>query len=136
MTSPINTTLASDLAPVQKPVSLRGASALSEKTPVQQATELKEAYGQFVGETFFGQLLKSMRATVGEPAYFHGGHAEEQFQARLDQQVAQDLAVGGGGFSDEMFESSFPREAALLRQADGAGATGSSLAELDTFRRR
>jgi hypothetical protein len=60
------------------------ANAPHSTGDVKQARELKEAFTQFVGETFFGQMLKSMRQTVQEPAYFHGGMAEEQFQARLD----------------------------------------------------
>lgn len=136
MISPINTTIASDLKPVEKPASLQRNAALVEKTPVEQAKELKEAFGQFVGETFFAQMLKSMRANVGEPAYFHGGHAEEQFQARLDQQIAQELATGGGGFSDQLFESSFPREAALIGQVESENEQASSLSQLDSLRRR
>ena len=136
MISPINTTIASDLKPVEKPLSLERNAAFTEKTPAEQAKDLKEAFGQFVGETFFAQMLKSMRATVGEPAYFHGGHAEEQFQARLDQQIAQELASGGGGFSDQLFESSFPREAALLREVENGPEQASPLSQLDSLRRR
>lgn len=136
MISPISTTIATDLAPAQKPTALQRNPALIEKSPTEQAKELKEAFGQFVGETFFAQMLKSMRATVGEPAYFHGGHAEEQFQARLDQQIAEELASGGGGFSDQLFESSFPKEAALLERTANESANESPLSQLDSLRRR
>lgn len=99
---------------------------------LDQAKARKEAFGQFVGETFIGQMLKSMRQTVGEPAYFHGGSAEKQFQARLDAQIAQDLATSGpDGLAEELFASSFPAEAALLEQHEAASLEG-----LDALRRR
>ncbi|CAL1151170.1 unnamed protein product [Cladocopium goreaui] len=72
-------------------------------------------------------MLKSMRQSVGEPAYFHGGMAEEQFQARLDQQMAADLAAGQGAtFADSLFETDHPEAAALLAAADKETAAASS----------
>lgn len=119
-------------------LSLQGAKPGTD-TAVQDARELKEAYQQFVGETFFGQLMKSMRQTVGEPAYLHGGMAEEQFQARLDQQIAQDMAAtGSNGLADELFASQFPEQAKLLADQPSEGNAGTSnlLRGLDTLRRR
>ena len=55
-------------------------------------TKLRETFNQFVGETFFTQLIKSMRTSVGEPAYFHGGRAEEVFQGQLDQMLSEEFA--------------------------------------------
>jgi Rod binding domain-containing protein len=71
--------------------------------------ELREKFSQFVGETFFGQMLKSMRATVGKPAYFHGGRAEEAFQGQLDQTLSQHMTKASASrFADPMFERQFP----------------------------
>jgi peptidoglycan hydrolase FlgJ len=68
-------------------------------------TELRKAFDQFVGEAFYGQLLGAMRQTVGKPAYFYGGRAEEIFQGQLDQTMAEQLTEAGvTGFSDPMFE--------------------------------
>lgn len=121
--------------PAQLPSALAPKPA-NENVSVEKAREVKEAFAQFVGEAFFGQMLKSMRATVGEPAYFHGGHAEEQFQARLDQQLSQDMAANGAsGFADQMFESQFPAEAALLKGAVEAAPT-EGLHALNALRRR
>lgn len=126
--SPLSTS-----APAKAPSVLSGPAP--DASSIEQAREIKEAFGQFVGETFFGQMLKSMRATVGEPAYFHGGHAEEQFQARLDQHLAQDLAASGtNSFADEMFESQFPKEAKLLNEATAGPSP--SLEDLTALRRR
>ncbi|MDR1963596.1 MAG: rod-binding protein [Planctomycetaceae bacterium] len=44
----------------------------------------RDVLHQFVGQTLFGQMLKSMRATQEKNPYFHGGRAEEIFQSQLD----------------------------------------------------
>lgn len=123
---------------------LAAAKGAAGSDRVAQAKELKQAYTQFVGETFFGQMLKAMRQSVGEPAYFHGGSAERQFQAQLDQHLAQDMGgAGAGGLADDLFASQFPEEAALLAEqvtlaepVTPAAPTDSPLAQLDHLRRR
>lgn len=54
--------------------------------------ELREAFDSFVGETFYSQMLSSMRKTQGKPAYFHGGRAEEIFQGQLDQVLSEQMS--------------------------------------------
>ena len=72
--------------------------------------ELREQFTQFVGESFFGQMIKAMRSTVGKPAYFHGGRAEEVFQGQLNQQLAESLTEATAQrFAEPMFERQFPR---------------------------
>jgi hypothetical protein len=67
--------------------------------------ELRRAFQSFVGETLFGQLLQAMRRTVGKPAYFHGGRAEEIFQQQLDQVLAEKISEASAEtFSEPMFE--------------------------------
>lgn len=53
--------------------------------------EVRETFDKFVGEVFFGQMIKSMRETVGKPAYFHGGQAEEIFTQQLDQVLGEQM---------------------------------------------
>jgi peptidoglycan hydrolase FlgJ len=79
------------------------------RTPPKPAAgaqpELREAFDSFVGETLFGQMLKSMRKTVGKPAYFYGGRAEEVFTQQLDQKIAEKLSHSGAQkFSQPMYE--------------------------------
>ena len=62
------------------------------KLDLVDETKLRETFNQFVGETFFTQLIKSMRTSVGKPAYFHGGRAEEVFQGQLDQMLSEQFA--------------------------------------------
>ncbi len=72
--------------------------------------EVREKFTQFVGEAFFGQMLKAMRSTVGKPAYFYGGRAEEVFQGQLDQTMAEQLTKASASkFADPMFAQQFPQ---------------------------
>ncbi len=67
--------------------------------------QLRDAFDSFVGQTFFGQMLSAMRKTLGKPAYFHGGRAEEIFQQQLDQVLGEKLAdASADKFSGPMFE--------------------------------
>jgi Rod binding domain-containing protein len=67
--------------------------------------ELRQAFDSFVGETFFGQMMKAMRKSVGKPAYFYGGRAEEIFQEQLDQTLATNMAhASADQFTGPMYE--------------------------------
>ena len=90
-------------------------NAPAPNAPLQgkaKSEDLREQFTQFVGEAFFGQMLKAMRATVGKPAYFHGGRAEEVFQGQLDQQLAEHMTeTSAKRFAEPMFERQFPQYA-------------------------
>jgi Rod binding domain-containing protein len=91
--------------------------------------ELREKFTEFVGQAFFGQMLKSMRATVGKPAYFHGGRAEEVFQSQLDQTMAEHLTEASASkIAEPMFARQFPKFAEVKQV--------SSLDELSQLRRQ
>ena len=83
-------------------------------------------------------MLKSMRKTVGEPAYFHGGQAEKLFQGQLDQEIASDMAsTGSSGMAESLFRNQFPKEAALLKEhAQEQQVKANSLENLDQLRQR
>jgi Rod binding domain-containing protein len=102
------------------------ASPAAEKP--QDDLTAREAFQDFVAGTFFKQMLKSLRATQGKPAYFHGGQAEEMFQSQLDQQVAEDLAkTHGAPFADRLFEAFSNRQRSVnlsSRGEDVASAYG------------
>lgn len=67
--------------------------------------ELKDVFTQFVGQTFFSQLIKSARSGMQESAYFHGGQGEKVFQAQLDQVFAEEMTEATGEqVADPMFE--------------------------------
>jgi Rod binding domain-containing protein len=91
-------------------------NGITEGASAQSHNELRDAFTQFVGEAFFGQMLKAMRATVGKPAYFHGGRAEEVFQSQLDQHLAEHLTeTSAERFAESMFDRQFPQFAAAPR---------------------
>ena len=86
------------LAPSLKPPA--PASGGGRDTP-----ELKEAFNDFVGQTFFGELLKQMRATVHKSEFFHGGMGEDIFQTQLDQIMVEKMTdVSAKSFSDPMYQ--------------------------------
>ena len=51
----------------------------------------RELLHQFIGQTFIGQMLKSMRATQEKNPLFHGGHAEDMYQGLLDMELTDKL---------------------------------------------
>ncbi|HBJ35121.1 MAG TPA: hypothetical protein DDZ51_10280 [Planctomycetaceae bacterium] len=66
---------------------------------------LREAFRDFVGQTLFGQMMSSMRSTVGKPAYFHGGRAEEIFSEQLDRVMVEKITEASAStVADPMFE--------------------------------
>ena len=98
---------------------------------VQEALEVREAFTSFVGQTFFQQMFKAMRSSVGKPAYFHGGQAEEIFRGQLDQTLSEEMTTANASdFSRVMFERQFPQLAEVLN------AERSGLADLSGLPRR
>ena len=84
---------------------------------VDSALAVRQAFTSFVGETFFSQMIKSMRSTTDKPAYFHGGRGEEVFQAQLDQELSQQMtAASADKFAHPMFEKQFPQLGKVLRE--------------------
>lgn len=91
----------SHLQTTNAPRSLTQASAAEANSD----TRLKEVFTDFVGQTFFQQMMSAMRKTVDKPAYFHGGRAEEVFQNQLDQVLSERMTEASADvFADPMFE--------------------------------
>lgn len=67
--------------------------------------DLKEAFQDFVGQTFFGEMIKSFRTTQQPSKYFHGGRAEEIFQGQFDQVLTEKLSdASSEKIADPMYE--------------------------------
>jgi hypothetical protein len=67
--------------------------------------ELRKQFDTFVGEAFYGQMLASLHKSVGKPAYFHGGRAEEVFQGQFDQILSTKLTEASASqFTGPMFD--------------------------------
>lgn len=111
-----------------------------EKPDYGDTSETKEQFTQFVGETFFGQMIKSMRSTVGKPAYFHGGQAEEAFQGLMDQALSEQLTEATADqIAEPMFRRQFPQLAAKEAKVDTTAFrtdSPASLSQLQHLSRR
>jgi hypothetical protein len=95
------------------------SDAISLRPKGHTTEEVREKFTQFVGEAFYGQMFKAMRSTVGKPAYFHGGRAEEAFQGQLDQTMAEELTrTTATKFAEPMFERQFPQLADAKHTSD------------------
>ena len=107
----------------------------SDEQKLNDARDLQGAFQDFVGKSFYGEMLKAMRSTVGEPAYFHGGNAEKIFQQQLDHQLGDEMTKANGGeLAAVMFRRQFPKEAALIAGAEQQATA--SLTDLSSLRRR
>ncbi len=83
----------------------QGKSAAPANKVGADTAEVREKFDTFVGEAFYGQLLKAMHKGHGKPAYFHGGKAEEAFQGQLDQILATKMAeTNASDFTGAMFD--------------------------------
>jgi hypothetical protein len=56
-----------------------------------QDKQFRELVHQFIGQTLFGQMLKSMRATQEKNPFFHGGQSEEIYQSLLDMELTDQM---------------------------------------------
>jgi len=68
------------------------AANRSPKPPSDEQLLVRQTFQDFVAGTFYKQMFKALRSTENQPAYMHGGKAEEMFQGQMDQQVAENLA--------------------------------------------
>ena len=104
---------------------------------VQQALATREAFKSFVGETFFHQMIKAMRTSVGKPAYFHGGQAEEIFSSQLDQTLSETMtSASARQFTQPMFELQFPRLAKVIADHNTQTKNDKPLDDLTALTRR
>jgi hypothetical protein len=90
------------------PVASRPSTPVPGPRPLDPAAQrevLRRTFESAIGQTLFAQMLKSMRKSLGKPAYFHGGRAEEVFQQQLDQVLAEKMAQSSASsFVGPMFE--------------------------------
>jgi peptidoglycan hydrolase FlgJ len=81
------------------------AGGAEPSAPSEDQLGERKAFDQFVGGTFYRQMLGAMQKTVGKPAYFHGGQAEEMFRGQLNQILADKMAEATADqFTGPMFE--------------------------------
>lgn len=99
-----------DLRPDGSRTNETPASGESVSTPSAQVKDveqekLREAFHNFVGQTFFSQMLSSLRSTQQGAAYFNGGQTEKIFQGQLDQILSEELTKSSADqIADPMFK--------------------------------
>ncbi|MDR0327455.1 MAG: rod-binding protein [Planctomycetaceae bacterium] len=70
-----------------------------------QDKQFREVLHQFIGQTLFGQMLKSMRATQEKNPFFHGGQSEEIYQSMLDMQLTEEMTKSSSrSISEPMYK--------------------------------
>ncbi len=90
---------------LQLPDALRSDPAASSLQDSPDPDELKDAFSNFVGQTFFGEMIKAYRTTQQPSAYFNGGRAEEIFQGQFDQVLTEKLSEASAEkIADPLFE--------------------------------
>lgn len=117
----MNTRITNDSGGITRPSSMGGnhqlQNALIDGSDLTQSfealiqpkagkeDELQKSFQDFVGQTFFGQMIASMRSTQEDVPYFNGGRAEKIFQGQLDQVLSEELSNSSAStFSDPMFK--------------------------------
>lgn len=79
--------------------------SVAKQSEEAKPSELREKFQDFVGQTFFAELIKSLRTSQKGAAYFNGGRAEEIFQGQFDQLMTEHLSdASAKTISDPMFE--------------------------------
>jgi peptidoglycan hydrolase FlgJ len=77
---------------------------LSKARSGKEEEPLREAFQNFVGQTFFSQMITSLRSTQEGSKYFNGGQAEKIFQGQLDQLLSEEITKASASqISDPMF---------------------------------
>ena len=88
----------------------------------EQAEKLHDTFTKFVGQTFYGQMMKSMRSTVGEAAYFNGGQGENPDEGDDPDGPAHDRFLRERGWGDNRpgcRDGSLPQTAGALLERNG-----------------
>ena len=60
-----------------------------------RAADLRRATGEFVGDIFYGTLLREMQQSKFKTKYMSGGRAEEAFQGQLSIEIAKRIGRSG-----------------------------------------
>ncbi len=94
------------------------SAAGSPALPRETDEAIREHIGEFVGNVFYGTLIREMQASKLKGEYFHGGRGEEVFQGQLGMEIAQRLGrAPGDPIAEHMYES-------FMRWRDKVDAAG------------
>ncbi|MFQ5502219.1 MAG: hypothetical protein ACE5EQ_07940 [Phycisphaerae bacterium] len=88
-------------------------------------SELRRNVGEFVGNAFYGTLLREMQDSKIKGKYFHGGRGEEIFQSQLNMEMSKRM---GQASNDPIANKMYDAFARRLGSRQPARKTGESLA--------
>lgn len=68
--------------------------------------ELRKLVGEFVGNVFYGTLLRQMQNSTIKGKYFHGGKGEDVFKGQLHMELARRMGrAPGDPIANRMYEA-------------------------------
>lgn len=69
-----------------------GFDELAQAARSSNPPAVEQKFQDFVGSTFYKEMLKALRSGQKHSKYLYGGQAEEIFRGQMDQQISEDLA--------------------------------------------
>lgn len=106
-------------------LSRRGSASIATATTPEDP-KLRETVGEFVGNVFYGTLMRQMEKSSIKGKYMHGGRGEEVFQSQLHMEFAKRLGRAPGDpianrIYEAMTRSRGDASQQGLKQATGIG---------------
>ena len=103
---------------------------ISDAGLTQDDAKLRKIVGEFVGNVFYGTLLRQMENSSIKGEYMHGGRGEEVFQSQLHMEYAKRLGrAPGDPIADRIYDAmtrgkrEAEQRAAKAADTDNATAT-------------
>lgn len=88
-----------------RPATVRGVSSKEAQGEANQA-ELRRNIGEFVGNVFYGTLLRQVQASTLKGKLLHGGRGEEVFRAQLHMELAKRMGQAPNDpIANKMYDS-------------------------------
>ena len=91
-----------------------------ERAPLSEHDQLVEQTRTWVGQTFFGTLLKQMRESPFKSELFSGGSGGQAFSQLHDQRLAEHMARGAGNKLVNAIVRRIEANTAYRKQANAA----------------
>ena len=86
----------SNLPNVEAAIDAINGGEAGSKAAVKKEAEMRGIVGEFVGNVFYGTLLRQMEQTTIKGEYMHGGRGEEMFRSQLHMEYAKRLGRAPG----------------------------------------
>lgn len=101
-------------------INTNAAVSTSPITAAQTKEARRKAFGEVVGNIFYGTLMKQMNESKIKGSYFHGGRGEEAFRGQLALELAKRM---GQSPSDPVVNRMFEAVEKRLGTASRGAAT-------------